>query len=42
LNVQLAVGLEGVLRVLLEAGLVLDLEAEAEEQTLVVVLDRFG
>jgi len=40
-KVQLAVGLAEVLRVLLGAELALDLEAEAEGRTLVVVLARF-
>jgi len=41
-KVQLAVGLEEALRFLLGAELALDLEAEAEGQTLVVFLVRFG
>lgn len=44
MKVQLELGLEGALRVLLGAELVpvLDLEEEAEARTLVVVLVRFG
>jgi hypothetical protein len=44
LKVQLEAELEGVLRVLLgaELVLVLDLEEGVEEQTLVVALVRFG
>ena len=41
MKVQLAVGLEEALRVLLGAELALDLEAEAEGRTLVVVLVHY-